>query len=273
MIPLVRKHWIVAACIAGLLAFEMAVFWQDAVPDEMLRRTLPLCVDTPNKDCGIAFAIDYAGKLYYVTAKHIVKTLPRCNQLAHLWYLERWNDVHVAKILFPPLGDADVAVLQTGLDAAQPYNIRMMEQPDEAVTVGQQIWFLAYPLWSVWKPHGTSNVLRRTGSRPPYITTLLFIKRGTVSAIDVGSTHAPLIYVGAFNNKGIAGGPIVYRDSKYHAYRIAGVLSGDEGDRFDTGPEGASNPPPSRSGIMIAYSIKAVQEAIDAANTQTCSSK
>jgi hypothetical protein len=65
-----------ASCLAVvLLTFFVApvYFSQDAVPTEILNRTIYIrCVS----EAGTAFKIDRQGKVYLVTARHIVAGVP-----------------------------------------------------------------------------------------------------------------------------------------------------------------------------------------------------
>jgi hypothetical protein len=60
--------------VSGALALSITLLAQDAVPVEILERTrLIRSGDT----IGTGFTIDHHGKLYIVTARHVVDGLPR----------------------------------------------------------------------------------------------------------------------------------------------------------------------------------------------------
>jgi hypothetical protein len=67
MTVLAAAFWM---CLASV------VLAQDAVPAEILQRTVLIKVGDVE---GTAFAIDHRGKIYLVTARHVVEGLPESN--------------------------------------------------------------------------------------------------------------------------------------------------------------------------------------------------
>jgi hypothetical protein len=118
------RNWMV-----GRLSVLTAVIWlsivpgvvaQDAVPGEILHRTVLV---KAGDEAGTAFYVDFEGKLYLVTARHVVAGLPERNATIQVRHGDTWEDVHAARILFPPSGDADIAVLATDEKAEKPFEI------------------------------------------------------------------------------------------------------------------------------------------------------
>lgn len=222
---------------------------QDAVPKEILDRTTYI---QAGNEQGTAFKIDYKGKLYYVTAKHMVRDLPSEKPLIKFRQGSEWIDLHILKILYPPRGNADIAVLATGEAVARPFQMPVAS-PSDGVTFGQQVWFLGYPLIDAIHTKLANNY------EAP------FIKRGTVSAIDSSDPNSIVIYIDGFNNRGFSGGPIIFWGFSLHDYRILSVVSGYRnaqaeadvnGQRVDTNIL-------VNSGILVSYSIDHAIQAIE----------
>jgi len=227
------------------------VLAQDAVPGEILQRTK--LIKGPIEE-GTAFSIDYLGKLYLVTARHVVAGLPIGKAVLQVWLSDKWEDMKIVKTLFPASADVDIAVLETEQRVAQPFSIAVPRQ-DEGVTLGQQVWFLGYPF---------GDVALTTRFSDQQI--LPFIKRGTMSAIDSSKTNAVVLYIDGFNNRGFSGGPIIFWSFSKHTYRILGVVHGYRNDRAEevllNGQKIDSNIL-YNSGILIGYDIKHAIEAIE----------
>lgn len=222
-------------------------FGQDAVPSEMLSRTLYIRTAT---ELGTAFKIDYKGKLYLITARHMVTGLPIDNPTIKVRQGDEWFDLHLQKILFPTSPNADIAIFKSGEDVAQPFNVKVIGD-DDSVTFGQQVWFLGFPLLE-----GLES--RATKFEAP------FIKRGTMSAIVSTDPNAVVMFIDGFNNKGFSGGPVIYWDFKEHQYRILAVVSGYKNAQAEAVINGQKVDTNIlvNSGILISYSIEHAMEAI-----------
>jgi hypothetical protein len=223
-----------------------AVFAQDAVPAEILRRTLFIKV---GNEAGTAFTLDYRDKLYLVTAKHLVAGLPMSGATLQVWRSNKWEDYHTVKTLFPPSDNVDIAVFETDEKFSEPFQVTAT-QGKEGGTFGQQVWFLGYP-WGMGSRFSDDQ--------------LPFIKKGTMSAIDSTDPNAVVLYIDGFNNPGFSGGPIVYWDFRSRAYRILGVVKGYREDTAKVLVNGVRMDTQLlvNSGILVGYSIKHVIQAID----------
>jgi S1-C subfamily serine protease len=198
---------------------------------------------------GTVFSIDHNGKLYLVTARHVVNGLPMRD--AHIQVMKSggWQDYHIARVLFPESNDVDIAVLETDEKLAKPYEVAVVSGT-EGPTFGQQLWFIGYP----WGLH-----TRLANGEAP------FIKRGTMSAVDSTNPKAIVLYIDGFNNPGFSGGPIVYWDFKSRAYRLIGVVQGYRPDNAMVVVNGQQVPTPwiVNSGILIGYSVQHAIQAIE----------
>ncbi len=228
-----------------------AAYAQDAVPDEILQRTFAIQF---GDEGGTAFSIDYQGKLYLVTARHVVEGLPESNATIQILRPDGWKDYHIVKTLSPPSNDADIMVLETDEKISQPYLVAVSGK-DEGPMMGQQVWFFGYPF------------RERLRSRFRNNREAPFIKRGIMSAMDASKPDAVVMYIDGFNNAGFSGGPIVYWEFGKHAYRILGVVKGYKDDTAKVLVNGVHVDTQLlvNSGILVGYSIDHAIQAIEKA--------
>lgn len=234
------------------LSLTAETYPQDAVPGEMLMRTM--LIDTGTK-YGTAFKIDYQGRIYLVTARHMVEGMPTSKATFHVWKENRWQDLTTVRTLFPKSSDVDIAVLQTDEKIAQPYQITA-DDTGGGVTFGQQVWFLGYPF--------------RLMTRGPSGETFAFMKRGSLSAIDSRNLDAVLIFIDGFNNEGFSGGPIIYWDFKKRQYSLLAVVKGYLNDNaiVKVNGEDVKTQYLVNSGILIGFSTKHIKEAIESGTSK-----
>jgi hypothetical protein len=237
--------------VAVLILLVSVAFAQDAVPTEILQRTILIKVEDVY---GTAFAVDYQGKMYLVTARHVVAGLPDSKATIQIWRSEQWKDFHTVRTLLPASSDVDIAVFETDEKVTQPYNVAVAGGTS-GPTMGQQVWFLGYPY--LLSSHFS-------GKRYP------FIKRGTMSAIDASRPEAVVIYIDGFNNPGFSGGPIVYWDFSKHAYGILGVVKGYKPETAKAMINGQEVDTQLlvNSGILVGYSIQHAMKAIEESQKQ-----
>jgi len=237
-----------AAILTFVLSFTVTGFGQaNGVPIGMLVRTL--YIKAGNKS-GTSFLIDYRGKSYFVTAKHVVSDLPRKGAKFQVFRQQDWKDV-TADVLEPHNNEVDIAVLDPKWDATP--SDWAPELSSGSVNMGGQVYFLGYPF-------GLHNLFKAE-----YVP---FVKQGVLSAIDGSDATAVLIYVDGFNNEGFSGGPIIaFTDQKW---RVLGVVKGYRQEAAKTAVAGRSVDTNVlvNSGILVAYDIKHALEAIDAVPVQ-----
>jgi S1-C subfamily serine protease len=224
---------------------------QDLVPGEMLSRTIFI---KAGNEAGTAFSIDYEGKMYLVTARHVVSDLPRENATIQIWQQEQWKDYHTVKTIFPSSNDVDIAVFETSEKVEKPYAVTVGEE--SGAYMGQQVFFLGYPF-------GIASRFQNSNVAP-------FIKRGTLSAIDAKNPDAVVIYVDGFNNPGFSGGPILYWDLDKHIFHILGVIQGYKEDSAKVLINGqhVNTQLLVNTGILVGYDIKHALKAIKDRQTQ-----
>jgi S1-C subfamily serine protease len=258
---MIRFRFILA--VALWFSLSSPVRAQDAVPVEILNRTLLIKV---GNTFGTAFVIDYEGKLYIVTARHVVAGLPEMKATIQIQRSNQWLNINTVRTLFPKSKDVDIAVFETDEKVAQPFQIKSTEL--SGVTMGQPVWFLGYP-YGLGSHFGTSEL--KKGEVPLIASGVApFIKRGTMSAIDGSKPDAVVLYIDGFNNPGFSGGPIVYWDFGKRGYGIVGVVQGYRLDNAKTVVNGqqVDSDVLVNSGILIGYSIDHAIQAIKQGQAQ-----
>lgn len=246
-------HRFAPLAFALFALFPMATLAQDAVPGEIIERTFFIKVGS---EAGTAFAVDYQGKSYLVTARHVVAGVPATNATIQLWQNDEWKNYQTTKTIYPSSDDVDIAVFETNEKVSAPFAIEPLGASG-GPTMGQQVWFLGYPF-------GISSHFSN-GKRAP------FIKRGTMSAADWSNPEAVVIYIDGFNNPGFSGGPIVFWDFEKHRYALLGVVQGYKEDsaKILVNGQHVDTQLLVNTGILVGYSIKHAMDAIVASQTQS----
>ncbi|SRR5579871_742578 len=244
----------------GIVCFSLALSMgaQDAVPNEILSRTW-LIRNTATNKFGTGFVVDHKGTAFLVTARHMVEGLPTTKATIDIWQENTWKTVQTIKTLFPKSNQVDIAVFKLNEKISAPYQITS-PQDGGGGTFGQQVWFLGYPY----------QIGSHIGGKQLWDGGFPFIKRGTMSAIDGRNPDAVVYFIDGFNNPGFSGGPVVYWDFKERTYRIMAVVKGYMPDTAKIAVNGQQVDTLYlvNSGILIAYSIKHADDAIEADDTQ-----
>jgi S1-C subfamily serine protease len=236
--------------IFGTAVLPTLTLAQDAVPVEILQRTLYIKVGDV---VGTAFKVDYKGRVFLITARHVVSGLAATESTIQVQRTGAWQDFKIRKKLLPSSDAVDIAILQTDETVSQPYKIQWQDR--KGVTSGQQVWFLGYP-------YGLGTHFSDAD--------IPFIKRGTMSAIDASNPDAILFYIDGFNNPGFSGGPIIYWDFSERVIKILGVVQGYRSESAKVVINGVENDTALlvNSGILVGYGIKHAFDAIEKAEAK-----
>jgi S1-C subfamily serine protease len=135
----------VATAIVVFCCSEFHAHAQDAGPGEMVYRTNFIKKKGGNEG-GTAFAIDYKGKIYLVTARHVVDGVENSDVTLEMRRSNKWEDYHTLKTIYPSSPDVDIAVFSTNETATQPFGVGLAGTTSGiGVTFGQVVWFIGYP--------------------------------------------------------------------------------------------------------------------------------
>jgi hypothetical protein len=249
-----------AALLIATVGYLQAARAQDAVPTEILSRTLFIQV---GNERGTALAVDYQAKIYLVTARRVAAAAAAANAVIQINKAGQWENYQTVKTLYPSSSDVDIAVFETSEKAPRPFNITPIGDTD-GVTLGQQLWFIGYPTLRIpgYPLEAIASHVTIKGSGG---VVLPFIKRGTMSAIDGTNPDAPVYYIDGFNNPGFSGGPIVFWEFSTHTYKILGVVQGYRNDtaKLLVNGQQVDTNILVNSGIITAYGIQPAIHAID----------
>ena len=177
------------------------------VPTQVFLRTFHI---SWGKGTGTAFAIDWDGKQYLVTARHVVKGIKSGDKIAVSWK-QKWHYIVVNVV-----GIGEDAIYVTVLACPQ-----LLAAPNLKLTAslgglgyGQKVRFLGFPF-------GWDSIAKGLSSGFP----LPFVKAGIVSAITFDPHKS--IYIDGHANRGFSGGPVVFvpTNGPQNKYQVAGVVS------------------------------------------------
>jgi S1-C subfamily serine protease len=158
---------------------------------------------------GTIFSIDYEGRQYLVSAKHIFEGAGGEFDL-EIFHDNGWKRLSVKLTGHSQLGDISVMSAQNLLTSSE-----LKAEPSSAdMQYGQDVYFLGFPL-------GLFGDFLEVNSGYP----LPFVKKATLSMPN--SLKSNVIYLDGINNVGFSGGPVAFSVAgKPDVWRIAGVVSG-----------------------------------------------
>ncbi|PPD45703.1 MAG: hypothetical protein CTY16_09895 [Methylobacter sp.] len=193
---------------------------------------------------GTAFAIDFEGRQYLVTARHLLDDNVEEKQIKYFFNNE-WLALNVKVVGFSR-GEVDVAVLSTNIQLTPPSFF--LEPTSKDIILGQDVYFVGYP-YKMWTDAGSA-----LAGRP-----CPFIKKGTLSSAFNTGDGVQRLFVDAINNEGFSGGPLVFTQPGKNDYRVAGVVSKfriEYEQVLDEFGEATKMSVAYNTGFLIAYDIK-----------------
>jgi hypothetical protein len=237
---------------------------QESIPAELAYRTS--FIRKPDAtEGGTAFAIDYKGIIYLVTARHVVDGIPDHDAILQLRRTTaKWEDYHTVKTIYPSSPDVDIAVFSTNETAPQPFSVGLAgTTAGIGITFGQVVWFIGYPFGMVSVGATGSNITPENG--------IPFAKRGSMSAVDASNPDAVVYYIDGFNNPGFSGGPVIYYEFASHQYKLLGVVKGykPEAAHILINGKFVDTQILVNSGILVCYSIQHAVDAIEKSLSNT----
>lgn len=193
---------------------------------------------------GTCFTVDYDGKQYLVTAKHVVSGL-KDNDTVEIYFNGKWDKTQVKVIGHHQTADVSVFTIGTLLAAHK------MEPSSNGIVYGQDTYFLGFPYRLQDEKSGQIN---RNFPLP-------LVKKATLSCITSDETGKYLLLDG-INNPGFSGGPVVFTEPNTRAFKVAAIISGYRFAEEPTYNQNQVTPISIRvnTGIIIAYNI---ENAID----------
>lgn len=221
----------------------------------ILMRVIPLRCGS---SFGTSFAIEVDGREYLITARHVVKAFKDGDEI-HLLRNKQWW----------PFKPTIILASHPGVDiAAFAFPIQLtprlpLELTTEGIIVGQDAFFLGYPLGMMIDDRGINNGF-----------PIALVKKAILSGMDHTDPAMNVYYFDGHNNPGFSGGPIVFAPQGGEDIRVAAVVSGYRNQydkvvsvvssgstRIETATilEAIAN-----SGIIISHEIRSILPAIRA---------
>lgn len=193
---------------------------------------------------GTCFTVDYDGKQYFVTAKHVVKDLKDDNTV-EIFFNGTWVKINVKLVGHHKTADVSIFTINTLIRAHK------LEPSVNGIIYGQDTYFLGFPyrLQDV-----KSGQINRDFPMP-------LVKKATLSCITSDDTGSYLLLDG-INNPGFSGGPVVFTEPNKREFKVAGIISGYKSVEEPTYENGQKTSISTRvnTGIILAYDI---ENAID----------
>ncbi len=198
---------------------------------------------------GTGFVIAVDGREYFVTARHIVRSMDRCD------YLEVWRHSAWMKVGMKLVGHADGQVDISVLAVSEPLVIDYLSFIPESkgLTLSQDVYFLGFPYKLLGEMGGLNN-----GYPIP------FVKKATMSCFGKTDHGTDVLLLDGFNNPGFSGGPVVFFDIATYAQKVCGVVAGYSSYDLPVLNEGkeSGSVVKANAGIIRAFDIGHVLEIV-----------
>ena len=205
-----------------------------------------------------AFAVEWEGREYLVTARHVV---PNTKARTKILHEEKWKDLPWNGIYHHP-GKPDIAIVTLNQQIAPRHPV---ELSSDGTLMGQDTTILGFPFGWNYTQYDMNN-----GYPIP------FVKSATFSALIPRGELSTFILDG-HSNPGFSGGPVAAEGKSHKEPKIIGVVtqSSNEGTphpsqfspplwEMNGFPVPDDHVHPTNSGFIIAHNIKHVIETIEA---------
>jgi hypothetical protein len=215
----------------------------------VLQRTF--CIKVGNS-IGTCFALDFEGRQYLVTARHVVESLAGEAQVSIL--REGWQSLSVI-LVGHGQHSVDVSVLAPSVQLSRK-DLPLSGSIDK-ITFAQDVYFLGFP-------HGLHSELGVINRKFP----VPFVRKALLSAIITGDDGEQIFLLDGHGNPGFSGGPVVFSKLGRPANEltVAGVVSGHhviQSPVLSSGEE-TSLRVEENAGIVISYDIQLALDLIKA---------
>jgi len=185
----------------------------NVVSQHVLERTFCICADN---SMGTAFVVEYDGKNYLVTARHLFQKSGYQNKMTiNIQYQSTWKPISV-EIYYHENNSIDAAVIKT--DYFKDRYFGGVKYQSNKMAVSQDVFMLGFP-------YGLSTNQFNVNKGYP----IPIVKKGILSGM-INEEDIQSCLIDWDNNQGFSGGPVVFRDIAEGKYSkeeyIAGVIQG-----------------------------------------------
>lgn len=220
--------------------------------DHILQSTFAL-KPGKNKASGTCFTYPANGFFYFITAAHVIKSMPHAkeNQVLSIYRNNFWEEILVTPYFASKRSyidqnkdiDVDIAVLKTSIPTDLP---PWIELSWENAVLGQDVYFLGFPYFDASISY-KAEILNRDFPLP-------LVKKATLSSFL--QQNGLYFYLDGHNNPGFSGGPVTFWDTRVNKQKVLGVIT-------DYLSHPGNNNYSENSGIALAYNIKYAKDIID----------
>ena len=215
-----------------------------SVTANILQRTFHLRCGTTSGTC---FTLDFDGRRYLVTAKHIAHSIGGQGEVEIL-HDARWKSVPV-HLVGHGNGKVDVSVLAPRVLFGATHQLLTTTR---GLQLAEDVYFLGYPF-------GMGFDMGEKNAKFP----LPLVKKGIVSALNMGNG---LILLDGHNNPGFSGGPVVRSRIRGGDKQVViGVVTGYRSSRRSVLDNVGKKGPYTydmNTGIVSVYDIRHVESLI-----------
>lgn len=162
------------------------------------------------ESCGTCFTIDFEGRQYLVTARHVIEGFPIADDV-DIFFEKDWHKVP-ARLVGNASGEIDITVLTLDFQLSPTFPL---PASTGGIVFGQNVYFLGYP-YDLFTDVG---LLNRNFPLP-------FIKGAVLSSLSTDENGVECLFLDGHNNPGFSGGPVVFTPpDKINDFRVAAVIS------------------------------------------------
>jgi S1-C subfamily serine protease len=212
------------------------------LPMEVVDRTFRIAT---NESEGTAFAFDFQGRQYLVTAKHVVKEIEAKGTI-EIFHDDQWKPLPVRLVGH---SESDVSVLAATELLARPEMV--LESSIGGWFVGQDAYFVGFPLGFAGEPIHSS-----------FPSPLL---RKAIISGKLRSGYMEPFVLDAVSNPGFSGSPVYLKTGGDERYKVAMIIAS-----YAASQEAVYDAQGSEtgltwqnSGLTYAYSIKVAIDLIE----------
>jgi len=185
-------------------------------------------------EVGTGFTIEFSGKQYLITAKHILNGANSRSAVIEIFRDNKWQELRVTPWFCDKI---DIVVFPLNEFITPNHELPAFVKQ---ITVSQDVYFLGFP-------YGMRFDSGKLNNNYPFP----FVKKGIVSGLDF-STSVKVIFIDGHNNKGFSGGPVVFFNQAKKLC-VCGIISAYINDQ--KGNKNLTEMISENSGIFVAYSI------------------
>jgi hypothetical protein len=192
---------------------------------------------------GTAFTYERNNIQYLISTLHTFPFLTNKQEIN--FYISRnssWMDLK-GQCFIHPSSDVDIVVIKLPYDISPRHPVGYST---EGMYLSDDAYFMGYPYGSYM-----TGVNHLNNGFP-----LPFVKKATISTLEIKKGLSEIIYLDGINNPGFSGGPCVFRKGNTNDISVIGVVKGYIPNEIEINHPLGSYKYNENSGIIEVHSIK-----------------